>query len=461
MTPAESRAFAREFAELPLEQRRLALRALGPEQRRAVLYAWVFRARPDQLPPLPGEPGDDWRSFLMLAGRGAGKTRAAAEYVQLAVENSWAGRIHLIAPTAADGRDVMVEGESGLLSVAAPGWRASYEPSKRRLTWQNGAQATVFSADEPDRLRGPQADLAWGDELAAWKYPDDAWHNMQLGLRLGKSPRGVFTTTPRPIKIVKDLIADPTTHVTRSSTYANRANLPPAFLAYIRERYEGTRLGRQEIYAEVLTDTPGALWSRDVIESARVPTAPASFARIVIGIDPAVTSHADSDETGIVVVGLADDRHAYVLEDASGRHTPSQWAAIAVRLYREYRADLIVGEVNNGGDLVGANVRTADPTVAFKSVVASRGKAKRMEPVAALYEQGKVHHVGSFPALEDQMTTWSPSESRFSPDRVDSLTWTCAELMLGAGEPDFTSDTEFSLGDRRMSTVTNKASDGW
>jgi predicted phage terminase large subunit-like protein len=391
---------------------------------------WPSVARPSQL-----APSGDWRIWLLLAGRGFGKTRSGAEWVREQAETGKAGRIALVAPTAADVRDVIIEGESGLLAIAPDHARPLYEPSKRRLTWPNGAIATAYSADEPERLRGPQHDAAWCDELASWRYPD-AWDMLMLGLRLGKDPRAVVTTTPKPTRLLRDLLSRAGTDVavTRGSTMENEANLASAFLAQIVRRYEGTRLGRQELDAELLDDAPNAMWTRDLIERAHVAAAP-SLRRIVVAIDPATTSGEESDETGIVVAGVGVDGEGYVLDDLSGRLAPTEWARRAVAAYQRHEADRVVAEVNAGGEMVEATLRVVDRNVSFKAVHASKGKVARAEPVAALYEQGRVHHVGAFPALEDQMcsftTGYDRSSAGMSPDRLDALVWALTELMLG------------------------------
>jgi len=370
--------------------------------------------------------------WLLLAGRGFGKTRTGAEYVRVAVEEGRARRVALVAPTASDARSVMVEGESGLLSISRRRWRPIYEPSLCRLTWPNGAIATTYSADEPNRLRGPQHDLAWCDELAAWRYPA-AWDMLMFGLRLGEDPRVVVTTTPRPIKLIRDLLADPKVVTTRGRTVENRANLAPAFLEQIVKRYEGTRLGRQKLDAEILDDMPGALWQRGLIEAARTSAAP-DLARVVVAIDPAAASSDGADETGIIVAGRDSGGHGYVLADASGRYAPAEWARTAIAAYRAHGADRIVAEINNGGEMVEATLRMIDPNVPFGAVRASRGKVARAEPVAALYEQGRVHHIGALPQLEDQMCAFSSGFDRqaagYSPDRVDALVWALTELLV-------------------------------
>ena len=393
------------------------------------LHDWRLWARPNQLPP----PGD-WTVWLLLAGRGFGKTRTGAEYVRARVEAGAAGRVALVAPTAADARDVMVEGESGILAIAPPWNQPVYEPSKRRVTWPNGAIATLYSADEPERLRGPQHDLAWPDELAAWRYPE-TWDMLMFGLRLGRKPRVVVTTTPKPTRIIRELLASPTTAVTRGSTYDNRANLATAFFEQIIRKYEGTRLGRQELYAEVLDDVPGALWTRAMLEAARASgPPPADLVRVVVAVDPAVTSGEDSDETGIITAGKDASGHLHVLADRSCRMTPDGWATRAVTALDEFKADRIVAEVNNGGDLVEATIRTIRRSVPYRKIHASRGKRVRAEPIAALYEQARVTHHGDLTALEDQMMTFLPEGSDGSPDRVDALVWALTELSEG-GEP--------------------------
>jgi phage terminase large subunit-like protein len=389
---------------------------------------WRAKARPSQLPPEGG-----WNGWLLMAGRGFGKNFTGAGWVNECVETQLAGRIGLVAATAADARDVMVEGESGILNLA-PSWNVpEYEPSKRRLTWKNGATATLFSAEESDRLRGPQFDLAWADELAAWPDPQTTWDMLQFGLRLGRHPRWLATTTPRPIKLLKALLAreGQDVVVTRGSTFENEANLAPTFIQALRIRYEGTRLGRQEINAELLSDTPGALWQLEWLDRDRVSKAP-DLRRIVVAIDPAVSNNEGSDETGIVVAGIGGDKHTYVIEDLSGRYAPHEWAAKAIEAYRRHKADRILAEVNNGGAMVEATIRAVDHVVSYKSVHASRGKVVRAEPIAALYEQRKVHHVGGFPTLEDQLCAFTSDFDRgragYSPDRVDALVWALTEL---------------------------------
>jgi Uncharacterized conserved protein len=365
---------------------------------------------------------------LLRSGRGFGKTRTGAEWVRAEIESGRRKRIALVGQSKADVRDTMVElGESALLNICPPWFKPVYEPSKRRLVWPNGAVAVIYSGDEPDQLRGPQHDGAWVDELAKFKYPEETWNNLEFGLRLGPDPRVVVTSTPRPIPIIKQLLADPATVDVQGSTYENLQNLPQTFIERMVRKYENTRLGRQELYGEILDDTPGALWRRDDIERLRVSKHP-ELVRVVVGVDPEASSDASAAETGIVAAGLGVDGHGYVLEDASLQASPAVWATAVVTAYYKFRADRVIGEVNNGGDMVGHTISTVDANVAFKAVYASRGKQTRAEPIAALYEQGRVHHVGMFAELEDQMCTWVPGMK--SPDRMDALVWALTELML-------------------------------
>ncbi len=384
--------------------------------------AWRRQARLNQLPP-----EGDWLTWLLLAGRGFGKTRAGAETICEWAEAGRYRQIALVGATAADVRDVMVEGPSGILTLARS-LRPIYEPSRRRIAWPNGVVAHTYSADEPERLRGPQHDAAWADELAAWRYPE-AWDQLLLGLRLGARPRVIVTTTPRPTRIIRALVDAPTTVVTRGSTFENAANLAPDFMRSVVGRYAGTRLGRQELDAELLDDTPGALWTRAILDETRAERAP-ELTRIVVAIDPATTSGDDADETGIVVAGRDARGHGYVLADLSCRASPDTWARIAVGAYRTWQADRIVGEVNQGGDMVELTIRTVDPNVPYRAVHASRGKRTRAEPIAALWEQQRCHLVGTFPALEDQLCAALPEGTDGLDDRLDALVWAFTELGL-------------------------------
>jgi phage terminase large subunit-like protein len=383
---------------------------------------WREIARPNQLPP-----DWAWRVWMILAGRGWGKTRTGGEQVLTWVREGYK-RIALVGETVADVRDVMIEGESGIMNIALPHERPHYEPSKRLLTFPGGAIAKTYSAEKPGQLRGPQHEKAWADELAKWRYAE-AWDQLMLGLRLGDDPQVIVTTTPRPIKIIKYLMKLGTTHLTTGTTYENLDNLADAFRDEIITKYEGTRLGAQELNAIILDDMPGALWTREILENCRVSTMP-DFKRIVVGVDPAVTANEEtSNETGIIVAGLGADGHGYIIDDLSLVGSPAWWGRQVVTAFNRHKANLIVAEVNNGGDLVERNIKIEDKTnaVKVKQVRAARGKYTRAEPVSALYEQGKIHHIGLFGELEDQMCSWVPGED--SPDRVDALVWALHELM--------------------------------
>ena len=387
---------------------------------------WVWNhARHDQHPP---KGVGDWFVWLLQGGRGSGKTRAGSEYAHRAVKV--APRIALIAPTGADVRDTMVEGESGILATAPPDNLPRWEPSKRRLTWPNGALATTFSGEEPDRLRGPQHYWAWIDEPAHMPFIEEVWSNLLLGLRLGRYPRICATTTPTPIPWMRSLAKDRMTVVSRVSTYANLANLAEPFRRTVLSRYEGTRLGRQELHGEILEDVEGALWSWDLIEAARVKVAPV-LSRIVVGIDPAGSARRGSDETGIVVCGRAGEDY-YVLDDGSGHMSPNRWATTAVNMAEHWEADALVPERNYGGDMVKQTLRSIDSSMRIIDVTSRRGKVLRAEPVVSLYEQGRVHHVGTFNDMEDQMTSWVPTNGE-SPDRVDALVHALTNLAKGGG----------------------------
>ncbi|GAB4360982.1 MAG: terminase family protein [Oricola sp.] len=414
-----------------------ALRRASDLEVAELLHHWPFFARPEQLPP-PGR----WRTWLILAGRGFGKTRAGAEWVREQVR-----RIALIAPTLADARDVMVGGESGLLSVCWEGdvtragirlGRPVMEISRRRAVWANGAEAMFFSAEDPESLRGPQHEGIWADELAAWRHPRETWDMAMFGLRLGDDPRACVTTTPKPVKLLRELVADAATAVTRGSTYDNAANLAPGFLAAMRAKYEGSGLGRQELFAEILDEADGALWTRAMLDRVRRPT-PAGLGRIVVAVDPPAGSKATCDACGIVAAGLCGDGKAHVIADASvTAATPAQWAAKAVALYDALGADLILAEVNQGGDMVEAVIRQVDASAALKKVHARRAKWLRAEPVAALYEQDRVTHAPGLAAPEDEMCSFTAFRlaSGRSPDRLDALVWAVSELLLKTrGEP--------------------------
>jgi phage terminase large subunit-like protein len=406
----------------------------------AILADWPLWARDDQLPPAATRRGEPWRVWLVMGGRGAGKTRAGAEWVRakaLGLEplgEVAAGRVALVGETMAEVRRVMIEGVSGLLNVHGALERPRFEPSKSQLVWASGAIAQTFSAENPEALRGPQFDAAWCDEIAKWRRPQRAWDMLQFALRLGRRPQMVVTTTPRPIPLLKKLIADAATVTTRAATANNAENLAPTFIAEMTRRYAGTALGRQELLGELVDDTSGALWRRDWIEAHRVASAP-ELAAIVVAVDPPVTATARSDACGIVVAGLGPDARVYVLDDRTlqGRE-PVVWARAAIAAYRDHLADRVVAEVNQGGDLVVTLLRQIDPSVAVRTVRATRGKWLRAEPVAALYAEGRVAHVGTLAALEDQMCAFGADgrvEGR-SPDRLDALVWALTDLVIGA-----------------------------
>lgn len=421
---------AQIFAALSDEEQEAYLAGLTSAARAALKYNWEFWARPNQR-----EPDGNWTTWLILAGRGFGKTRTGAEWVNANVRAGKAKHIALVAETAPDARDVMVLGPAGIVSVSPPDFKAEYFPSKRLVRWPNGAEALLFNAVEPDQLRGPQFDLAWCDELAKWRYAQETWDMLQMGLRLGLHPRQIVTTTPRPIPVVRRLVNDKSCFTTRGRTYDNASNLAASFLKQVEERYGNTRLGRQELEGEILDDMPGALWNRDMLDGNRKPEAP-DMERIIVAVDPAATSGEDADETGIVAVGVSRDedgvQRGYVLADRSLRGTPDEWAKAAVSLYHELDADRIVAEKNQGGEMVEAVLRSADRNVPVTLVTATRGKRVRAEPIAALYEQGRVHHVGRFNNLEDQMCLFTADGERHpgdSPDRVDALVWGLTSLF--------------------------------
>jgi phage terminase large subunit-like protein len=410
-------------------EREKFLSSLSEETKAELKYHWPFWARPNQLPP-----EGDWTTWLLLAGRGFGKSRCGAEWVRQIAKDNPGCRIAIVGETAADVRRVMIEGESGILAVSPPDFMPDYSPANRTITWPNGTIAETYNATQPDQLRGPQHHFAWSDEIAKWQYMEASWDQLQFGLRLGKHPRQVVTTTPRPLPLIRKIMNDENTFVTRGRTYDNADNLAAPFLRQIEERYGGTRFGRQELEGEVLEDIPGALWQRSKIDEGR-RTEPPILDRIIVAVDPAASSEEHSDETGIVCVGVARDvdgyNRGYVLADRSMRGSPEEWAKAAVALYREFEADRIVAEKNQGGEMVEAVIRAVDRNVPITLVHATRGKVVRAEPISALYEQGRVHHVGRFDELEDQMCLFSQDYDRAngSPDRVDALVWGLSSLF--------------------------------
>lgn len=450
--PAESElSLAERIARLPEIERRRVLAETFPDDDAATsaLYDWRFWGRPKQLLPL------SLSEFVILlrTGRGFGKTRTGAETV-----NAWAhdfSPIALVGSTVRDCRQVMVEGEdtyASILETAPPWWRPTYEPSKTKLTWPNGSVAFTYGADQPETFRGPQHAKAWLDELAKWRRLKEAWQNIVFGMRLGSAPQVIVTTTPRPKKLIRELALRDSTKVIAGSMYENVANLAPVFVQEIEGAYGGTRTGRQEIEGEQLDEVEGALWQRTWIDAARVERAPESLQRVVVAIDPAASSGPESNDTGIIVAGMKRDekgvRRFYVLADLTCHLPPEGWARVAADAYERYHADRIVGEVNNGGEMVAAVVRVAAPKARFKMVHASRGKVIRAEPITLLYEQGRVHHVGALDALEDQMCVFTSDSADTtarlrelgaddgggseSPDRVDALVWCLTELDKGS-----------------------------
>ena len=419
------------------------LSSLSDVEKQRLLHDWKFWARPDQLPPKGIEQPDgtlrDWFTWMIMAGRGWGKTRTGAEWVRQLAHDHPGCRIALIGETAADCRDVMIKGDSGLLSVDPTLSEDSWSPTNRCLTWPNGTKAWTYNATEPDQLRGPQHHFAWVDELAKYRYIQEIWDQLLFGLRLGTAPKVLVTTTPQPKKLIKKLYADPSTFVTRGATMDNAANLAASAVQQMYDRYANTRLGRQELEGEILGDIPGALWSPSMIEDYRITEdeVPEDLEKVYVAVDPAASSEEGADEHGIVVVGLARDAdgyaRGYVLEDATCRGRPEDWAKAAVRMYRKWSADKIIAEKNNGGEMVETVIRTADRTVPIELVHASRGKVVRAEPISALYEQGRIHHAGRFDKLEDQMFSFSVdvvrSSSEGSPDRVDALVWGLTKLF--------------------------------
>jgi len=423
--------------------RKALVRLLGGAGLVRLAEAWEHRARPAQLPP----PGD-WRVWLVMAGRGYGKTRMGAEWVRSIAEQDGSARIALIGASRSDARSVMVEGESGLLSIAPAHLRPDWQPSLRRLRWPSGAVASVYGATHPDALRGPQHSHVWADEIAKWMHGLATWDNAMMGLRLGAQPRALATTTPRPVALLRRLLAQDGVVVTRGRTVENRAALPFDFLAAMHRDYAGSRLGRQELDGELLSDLEGALWTRDTLEACRVhaiegdPRQPTSLLRrVVIGVDPPASSNGDG--CGIVVAGIDAEGRAYVLEDASiDRPAPDQWARRVADALRRWRADRIIAEANNGGAMVEAVLRAAELDAPVRLVHASRGKVARAEPVSALYQAGRVRHAGLFARLEDEMcgmlTAGGYAGPGRSPDRADALVWALTELMLRrAGTPKF------------------------
>ncbi|WP_340265326.1 DNA-packaging protein [Sphingobium mellinum] len=425
------------LARLPAEARERVLAGLNGAAAQALAHDWQWLARPGQL-----APSGDWQVWLMMAGRGFGKTRAGAEWVRAIAEKDGSARIALVGATLGEARNVMVEGPSGLLAIA-PWWnRPAFSPALRRLIWPNGAMATLFGAAEPESLRGPQFSHGWADEIAKWPGGEAAWDNLAMGLRLGARPRLLATTTPRPVPLVRKLVARDggDVVVTRGRTADNAANLATGFVAAMERQYGATRLGRQELDGELISDVEGALWSRDLLERCRVAHVPERedgeplLARVVVGVDPPASAHGDA--CGIVVAGIGPDGRAYVIADASvEKASPEKWARAVAAAAAVHGADRVVAEANNGGAMVESVLRAADAVLPVRLVHASRGKVARAEPVAALYEAGRVRHRGAFWALEDELCGLVAGGPYVgpgrSPDRADALVWALTELMLG------------------------------
>lgn len=460
--PGPPKSFIQEFAALPVDARDKLIDSLTPAQALSVLSDWPLWARPKQIAP----PGN-WQIWFNLGGRGAGKTRTGAEWVHEQAEKLPNSRGFLLGTTSGDVRDTMIEGESGILATMKPHNPAVYVPSRRLVTWKNGTKVKLFTGEEPDRMRGPQHHWGWCDEWAAFKYPKEAFDQMMFGLRLKYpkvadfQPQTCFTTTPKPIlplvNLLKDAVlchvlrdADRSSEllrqfmrvvVTVATSYENRDNLSEAWYHTTIKSYEGTSLYDQEVLARILTDVQGALWKMATIEAVRLVLDPVTLAppvlpefdRIVIAVDPAVTSGKNANETGIMACARArigDQKHGYLLADYSGRYTPLEWAKKVVNAYHHHKADRVVAEKNQGGELVKTNIHTVDSNVPVKLVTATRGKTVRAEPVASKYEQRQIHHVGTFGSLEAQMTTWTPDTGLESPDRLDALVWGMTELLL-------------------------------
>lgn len=439
LTVLDLRSGAELLASEPPDVRDAFLNSLGKGELLALPFLFEFWAMEHQLPPKGA-----WRTWLIMGGRGAGKTRAGAEWVREQVEGAGpldqgaCHRVALVGETIEQVRDVMIFGESGIMACSPPDRRPDWEATKKRLVWPNGAEARIYTASDPEGLRGPQFDAAWVDELAKWKKAEATWDMLQFALRLGDAPRQCVTTTPRNTPILKKILQSPSTVTTHAPTEANRANLAESFLEEVRARYAGTRLGRQELDGVLLADAEGALWTNKMVEACRCATVP-ELDRIVVAVDPAASSGPTSDECGIVVVGAqtqgpVQDWRAYVLADCTmSASSPSAWAKAAIAAMTQFGADRLVAEINQGGQMVEEVIRQIDPLVPYRGVHASKGKIARAEPVAALYEQGRVRHVkGGLDALEDQMCLMTARgyDGKGSPDRVDALVWALHELMI-------------------------------
>lgn len=420
------------LATLSADDRKAYLSYFSNEEIARLLESYEFKARPKQYFPV-----GDWRIWLLLSGRGFGKSFVGSNWV-IHQAQTQKYPIALIGSNAADVRDYMIEqGESSIMKQCPTWFTPQYQPSKRRLVFPNGVVAIAYTAEAPDQLRGFNGNSCWSDELAKYQYPKETWNNLQFALRLGNNPKICLTTTPRPIALIKELWKDPSVIKTVGSTVENKSNLADSFIHYVYEKYSGTRLGRQELEGEILFDVPGALFSYTNLDQYRVSKAP-DLKQIVVAIDPAVTANEDSNETGIIVAGIDENDQGYTLEDASSIYHPNEWANKAIQLYDKYKASYIVAEVNQGGDLIANTIKQTAKSlnhsfIPIKTVHATKGKYTRAEPVGALYEQGKIHHVGNFPTLEDQMCTFLPGDD-ISPDRMDALVWAYYFLLVKQNE---------------------------
>jgi len=431
--PISNRSLAQQVAALSEADRDKLLAKLSKDQADELLYDWKFWARPNQLAPVRDSDDErgDWMTWLALAGRGFGKTEAGAQWVRERVA-SGSMMIALVAETQKDLEEVMVK---RLISIYPPEEAPAVRYKPVRLMWPNGAIAYGYNGTEPNQLRGPEFSTAWVDELAKYRYARELWDMLMFTMRSGSDPRVFVTTTPRPIPVLREIMKDPKTEITRGSTFDNAGNVPQQFLDNLKKKYEGTRLGRQELNAEILDDTPGALWDREMIEKANAKRTIPDMKRVVVAVDPSGTRGEDQDDgdaIGIVVAGKGIDGRAYVLSDRTCKLSPNGWARRAVDAYRAFEADRIVAETNYGGAMVESTIRTADAKVPYSEVHASRGKVVRAEPVSALYEQGRVTHVQPFDELEDEMCqmTRDGFTGEGSPNRVDALVWALTELML-------------------------------
>lgn len=416
--------------ELILKARaELELRRRAEQAELAPKYDWLKHARPKQL-----MPESDWHTWLLLAGRGFGKTKCSTESARLLIDSGQAKRIAIACRTPADARDVLIEGPSGFMNIYPPWQRPNYEPSKSRITFHNGAVGYIYSSESPDKARGPEHDLILADELAAWNG-QELWDNLMFGLRQGNT-RIIIATTPRPTSLIKELVADEKVIKVTGSTFENAANLADKFIDFIKDKYEGSRLGRQELYAEILSDTPGALWKIADIDKCKIKDLPNNIIQYVVAIDPASTSNEKSDDTGIIVCAKDSNGFGYVVKDSTIHGTPLEWGSEAVRLYHLYNASAIIAESNQGGEMITQVIKSIDIAVNVKLVHASVGKRTRAEPISSLYEQHKVRHLYGLTKLEDEMCTWDASDPKAkSPNRMDAMVWGFTKLLVKKAEP--------------------------